>query len=226
VSVDASPARRNAGMRTPVTVRRQPWLFVALSIVILAVVVIAFAPTLYPRPTLSRTDTLLGNPRIPTYFVAHGAILTAWFALFVLQTWLVASRNTGLHRRLGVLGVVTAAAVVASGAFTLVRFVPRVIGAIHAGGRSGDQTEAAVQQIAVPIVVGDSIALLAFALFVTVAVYWRRRRAIHKRLMLLASVTIMGPAFSTVRPVGRTLTMIMRAELPCVSGFFEFGSCA
>ena len=214
MSVDVTPATRKAEAVPAVAVRPQPWLFVVLSIIIFTVVVIAFSPTLYLRTTLSRNDALLGNARIPTHLAVHGAILTVWFALFVPQTWLVAARNTRLHRRLGVLGVVTAAAVVSSGAYTVVRFVPRVIGAIHASGRTADQTEAALQQIAVPIIVGDLIALLVFALFVGAAIYWRRRPPIHKRLMLLASVMILGPAFSTVRPVGRALAMIMPAELP------------
>src|SRR5262249_16900280 len=107
-----------------------------------------------------------------------------------------------------------AAAVVASAAYTIVRFVPRVIGAIHASGRTADQTESAVRQVAVPIVIGDSIDLAVFAFFVAAAIYWRRRSAVHKRRMWLASVMIRGPAFSSARPGGRTLAMIRPAELP------------
>jgi hypothetical protein len=139
VSVDAPVTTRKDAAVTVLAVRKHRWLFFGLSIVILTVVATAFAPTFYLRTTLSRTDTLLGNSGIPAHLIVHGTILTAWFVLSVVQTWLIASRHTRLHTRLGVVGVVTAVAVVASGAYTVAPFVPRLIGAIRATGRTADQ---------------------------------------------------------------------------------------
>src|SRR5439155_492626 len=101
--------------------------------------------------------------------------------------------------------------------YTVLRYVRRSLQAIHASGRTADQTEAILQQFVVPIVVSDLIALVVFGLFVGAGLYLRRRPATHKRLMLLASVMILGPAFATGRPVGRTLAMIMPAELPWIA---------
>jgi hypothetical protein len=211
--VSVSTPTRKAGV-AGVAVRRQPWLFVILSIMMFAVVLIAFAPTLYLRTTLPGTDTLLGNVRIPNYLIVHGVILTTWFVLFVIQNWLVASRNIGLHKRLGVLAAVIAAAVVTSSAYTVARVTPRAIAVGHKLGTAGDQTEPILRQYFVPIVVADLMALVVFTLFVCAALYWRRRPATHKRLMLLASVMILGPAFSPGRLVGRTLAMIMPETWP------------
>jgi len=44
------------------------------------------------------------------------------------------------------------------------------------------------------IVTGDTGLMLIFALFVVTAIYLRRRTDVHRRLMLLASIAIVGPA--------------------------------
>jgi hypothetical protein len=55
------------------------------------------------------------------------------------------------------------------------------------------------------VVVHDFWVLVAFVVLVGAAAYLRARPAAHKRLMLLASALLVGPAFSTVRPIGRAV---------------------
>jgi hypothetical protein len=43
------------------------------------------------------------------------------------------------------------------------------------------------------LVVGDSMSLAYFSLLVVAAVYFRKRPHLHKRLMLMAGVTVFGP---------------------------------
>ncbi len=50
-------------------------------------------------------------PPLPALFYVHGLLFSAWVVLFLVQARLVAARNVALHRRLGVLGVLLAAAV-------------------------------------------------------------------------------------------------------------------
>ena len=57
----------------------------------------------------------------------------------------------------------------------------------------------------VSVVVHDSWVLVAFTVLVAAAVHFRRRSETHKRLLLLASVFLVGPAFAVGRPIGRTL---------------------
>ncbi len=45
----------------------------------------------------------------------HGAVFTAWLALFIAQTQLVAARRLDLHMRLGVAGIALAVLTVAAG---------------------------------------------------------------------------------------------------------------
>ena len=173
--------------------RPRSLFFVVMALVMLAIVVTAFTPSLYLRSAFGTTD-YLGNPSLLPHLVVHGVVLTAWYVLFLVQPGLVAASRTGTHRRLGVAGAGLAAAVVVSGVLTTVHAVPRFI----EGGFdvAGDVA---------PVVVGNFVSLAVFTVFVAAAVYFRKRPATHKRLMLLASVIIIGPAFSTARPVGRAL---------------------
>jgi hypothetical protein len=165
--------------------------FLVMAIVLFVPVAIGFGPTLFLRPWSGARDPL-GGP-FPIHLIVHGVVLSAWYLLFIVQTTLVAAHRVDLHRQLGVIGVGIAAAVVIASTVTLVKFVPRATA-----------LSIPLAQV-VPVEFGDLAALVLFALFVTSAVYLRRDAAAHKRLMFLAASSIVGPAFSSVRPIGRAL---------------------
>ena len=56
--------------------------------------------------------------------------------------------------------------------------------------------------------------LLAFTLLVALAVLWRSRPQVHKRLMFWSMVWMMGPAFTGTRPVGAFLDPLVAPWLP------------
>ena len=78
------------------TVSRDPF-FAVMSVVMFAIVLSGFAPTLYLRPVFKPVP-------VPGYPYIHGIALTSWFVWFFMQTLLIQSRRTALHRRLGVAG--------------------------------------------------------------------------------------------------------------------------
>lgn len=59
------------------------------------IVLVGFAHTLYLR-------VLFGLPDIPAQLYVHGTVLTIWFTLAFVQTGLIATDRTAIHRRLGV----------------------------------------------------------------------------------------------------------------------------
>jgi hypothetical protein len=162
-----------------------------MAVVLFLPVLVGFGPTFFFRPWSGAKD-LLGGP-FPVHLIIHGSVLSAWFLLLIVQTTLVAAHRVDLHRRLGVIGVGIAVAVVVASGVTIVRMVPRatVLG-LPAFSIIG-------------VAVSDTVTLIFFASFVAAAVYLRRRVAAHKRLMFLASNTIISPAFSGGRPLVRTL---------------------
>ncbi len=119
---------------------------------------------------------------IPTYIVLHGILLTLWFVLLLAQSLLVATRRIGLHRTLGAFGALVAAALVLISAIVVIRAVPRVVAA-------GLPTSGMALEV-----VGDLAVLPLFLALVTLAVLFRHKPQIHKRLMAVASICIVAPA--------------------------------
>jgi hypothetical protein len=82
--------------------------FYALAALMLALIVLTgFARTYYLRHWFD-------VPPITTLLHLHSIAFTAWFALFVVQTRLIAAQNYRTHMQLGIAGVVLAVAVVIS----------------------------------------------------------------------------------------------------------------
>jgi len=157
--------------------------FLGTSILLLVIVLVGFAPTLYLRP-------LFDVPEIPPYLFAHGAVLTGWYAWFVVQTFCIAVRRVDLHRRFGIIGAGLGAAVVVVSTMTMLRFAPRLAG-------RGVDVEARLDFLSEIVWVNIEM-LICFSTFLSAAVVLRRRPQIHKRLMLLASISTISPAASRI----------------------------
>src|SRR5215510_12316131 len=84
-----------------------------VALVLAALVFAGFARTFYLRAWFD-------VPPITLLLELHGLLFSAWFALYVVQTRLIAANNVRAHMRLGIAGVVLAALVVAVGLFTTV----------------------------------------------------------------------------------------------------------
>jgi len=167
------------------------------SILLLAFLVIGFAPSLYLR-------AFFEVPPIPLYLHVHGAILTSWFVWLVIQTSMVRSGKTATHRRLGVVGAIIAVAVVFAGPMATVGAVGRLreagfgwdtdMSALPALGVEG----VPMLQFAAQVVWGNFISIAVFAGLVAAAVVLRRSSETHKRLMLIASIAIVAPALARI----------------------------
>ena len=181
-------------------VRTRSPFFVVMALVLLVPITVGFAPTFYLRPVFGTRDPLGGA--FPLHLIVHGLVLSAWYALFLAQTVLVAARRVDLHRRLGAIGLGLAVAVVTVSLVTLIRMVPRALAL-------GASMPAIAQ-----LLVGDGISLVQFAVFVGSGIHFRCRPATHKRLMFLAALAIINPAFSDHRPVGRTLGRLLPVWVP------------
>jgi hypothetical protein len=123
------------------------------------------------------------DPNLTLLVHAHGFVMTAWIALFLTQTLLIAKHRVDLHRRLGVFGVGLAALVILVGTPTLVNAAARKSHDIHS------------TRFLWMLAAFDGIALFLFAGLVCAAILLRRRGDYHKRLMLLATLSLLGPAF-------------------------------
>jgi len=110
----------------------------------------------------------------------HGIVFTAWVVLFVIQTRLIAAQNYRTHMQLGIAGIFVAALVVIFGFATAI---------VSAGApRVRPMGLNSQQFVLIPLT-----AITFFAILVTAAVLLRKRAQLHKRLMTLAMISILGP---------------------------------
>jgi hypothetical protein len=144
-----------------------------VAILLVAFIVVGFSRTYYLR-------FLSDRPPLQAILHLHGLVFSAWLALFVAQTQLVARRRIDLHMRLGMAGAALAALVVVSG--LAATFVGAAI------PRTTQLGLTTAQASVVPL-----LSILPFAVLVTAALIWRRRPWLHKRLMLLAMISVLGP---------------------------------
>jgi uncharacterized membrane protein YozB (DUF420 family) len=178
-----TPAMREAVPVSGAAARaREHRFFTGMALVALLVALVGFAPSYYLR-------SFSTAPPLTLLVHLHGAIATTWLLLFVAQTSLVSAGRTDLHRRLGAAGAVVAVL------FVLVGYPTAITAARH--GVTPTPRLTSLQFLAVPL-----ITLLSFAVLAGLGLIWRRRRDIHRRLMLLAGLAILVPAFARLRWIG------------------------
>jgi hypothetical protein len=132
-------------------------------------------------------------PPITWLLHLHAVVFSAWFALFIVQTRLISTGRTRTHMQLGVLGVCLAAVVVITGLATTV--VSAAEPRMRPMGMSSPQ-----------FVIFPLIAIVSFGALVGAAVALRHRPQIHKRLMVLAMISVLGP------PVARLIAVLGQRE--------------
>jgi hypothetical protein len=148
---------------------------------ITVLVLLAFARTYYLKE-------FHPAPPLTPLMHAHAATFTAWVLLFVVQAYLVATRRVGLHRTLGLAGAVL-----------LVLMSVLALAAVFEAGRRGVPRGAlsAGEQMAIPLA-----GLVLFSGFAAAGITLRHRPELHKPLMFLALLGMLGPA------IGRLATGI------------------
>lgn len=156
--------------------RSERLFFVGLSLIIAATVFAGFARTFFLRSYFDST-------RLMPMLQVHGVVFTSWIVLLITQTTLVAANRTDLHRRLGIAGAVIAATMAVVGTITAI--VRAKQGAAPPGGPPP------LVFLTIPL-----FDMLMFSILVSIGLYFRRRPDVHKRLMVLATISILAAAIA------------------------------
>jgi hypothetical protein len=166
-----------SNMAAQISQTRQRHFFVLGAIIALLVTVGGFARTYYLKAAF-------GTPQLSSLVHLHGFVMTGWFTLFAVQTWLVASGKTQVHRKLGILGCFWALAVIVVGSIT---------GVVAA---KFGRPNLAPPLIFLVVPLAD---MLQFGILVGCGIYFRKTRDIHRRLMLLATLGMLTAAFARIQ---------------------------
>jgi hypothetical protein len=150
-----------------------------LAIVMALTVFAGFAPSYYLRGVLGGASPTSGG-ELSTMAHIHGVVFSVWVVLFLVQTALVAGHRVKVHQKLGL----------ALAGWAAVMLVVGVVTAIKAAARGSAPPEMdALVFLAIPL-----FDMVLFAIFVGAALWYRRQKETHKRLMLMAYFSIIVAA--------------------------------
>lgn len=147
-------------------------LYVALVVVMTGIVLLGFWP-FYSALFTGGADA---HPII--YF--HAAVFSGWMALLLTQVILVFRRRTRLHQRMGKAGIYYGVLVLLVG---LAATIAAPVQHVEAGRWTLDR---AAGFLILPI--GD---MLLFGGFFAAGIAFRRKKDLHKRLMVLATIALL-----------------------------------
>lgn len=179
--------------------------FTSMALVCALTVFAGFAPTYY----LGRS----GLPPLSPLIHVHAAVFTTWIVLLIAQTALVAARRVDIHRSLGIAGTVVAAVMVLLGIAAAIDSLRRGVSAPGIDPRV---------LFAIPI-----SSILTFGVLVAAAILRRQDAGIHKRLMLMANVSLISAAIGRIVLMARfpVLTLFLFTDLfVLVAILYDFAS--
>jgi len=146
--------------------------FLAIILLIVAAVLIGFANTYFLAGMF--------RAKLPSLLVhLHGAAFSGWIALLTTQVLLVSAKKVRWHMGLGVVGVFLAPLMIVLGFATMFAAIRRNF--------------VSMEEMRIILVV-NTITLLLFGFLVLWAFLARHDPTSHKRLMILATLSILGPA--------------------------------
>jgi hypothetical protein len=149
--------------------------YTGMAIAFLVTAILGFGPTYFYKPFH------VSAPLSPLLHL-HGVVGTAWLLLFLVQTSLVRKDRVDLHMRVGIVGAVLALVLVILGVIVSIRGVHR--------GKAADGMDPLGFMI---FPFGQT---LIFAGFVGLGLWKRNRVELHRRLMMLGTITLLTPAIS------------------------------
>lgn len=151
--------------------------FLIMALVMAAIIVAGFSLNLaMGRSTFA----------VPVYVHIHALIFMGWLALYLAQHYTAATRQWGMHRRLGKLAYVWVPAMVVAGCTVMIMVVQRTGAPFFFA-----QNE---------FLVSNLMSLLAFAGLTLWALRRQRYTGWHRRLMLVAMSIMTGPGLGRLLP--------------------------
>lgn len=154
------------------------YFYFFMSLLVAAIVVWGFSHTV---------DASLFHPAVPRPFLLwiHGTVFSGWVVFYILQSALVRTHNVRVHRSLGWFGVALGTVMVPLGITTAI-----VMGRFD--------TYQLHQKGADAFLIVPFFDMAAFATLLALAIYWRKKPELHRRLMLIATCGLLDAAFGRI----------------------------
>jgi hypothetical protein len=167
-----------------------------MAVVFLLTAVVGFGPTYFFKPVHP-------SPPLPLLLHVHGIAFTTWLVLLIVQSGLVRAERVDLHKRLGIFGALLAASMVFLG-----------LGVAIYGARRGASADGMTPLAFMIFPFGQT---LLFGGFVAAGLWKRRKPEIHRRFILLASISLLTPAISRMVDKRSVLAMFLTLSFVVVA---------
>jgi FtsH-binding integral membrane protein len=154
------------------------YFYLAMSLLAATIVVWGFSHTI---------NNSLFHPAIPRPFLLwiHGAAFSAWVVFYISQSVLIRTHNVKVHRTLGWFGVALAATMVVLG-FAI---------AVIMGSFDKHMLHIPDADTFLSVPFSD---MLVFGTLVTLAILWRKKPELHRRLLFIATFALMDAPFGRI----------------------------
>lgn len=186
-------------MKRPAKLASRSCFFVAFIAVAILLVLAGFGRT-FIVPLVGGTFSA------PWFVYVHAALFFVWLGLLMTQALLALRRRVDWHRRLGGVGAVLVPAMVVSGLAVAYWATRRDVAA-------GQGREV------LAFFFGQCMDMLLFGTLASAAMLLRGTPAAHKRLMLLATLAILGAAVGRIPGLGVAANWVSVTLLVCLAIF-------
>jgi hypothetical protein len=151
------------------------YFYFSMSLLVAAIVVSGFKRTI--------NDNLL-HPAVPRPFILwiHASVFAGWVIFFIFQSTLVRIRKVSWHRSIGWFGAGLATVMVPLGIATAIIMARFDTVQLHQSGADAF--------LSVPF-----YDMIAFGASIALAIYWRTKPELHRRLIFIATCGLTDAAF-------------------------------
>lgn len=176
VGFASAAKQRNATNGSALSRFLNKYFYFCMSLLVAVVVIYGFGHTVDNR-------LVHATPPRPWLLWVHAAVFSAWVVFFIFQSALVRTHHVKLHRFTGWFGAALGVLIPVLGiATSIVMFRFRI---------------AHFHQYGVKPFFGSAVLdMTSFALPFWLAIYWRKKPEIHRRLVLIATCALTGAAFA------------------------------
>jgi hypothetical protein len=173
--LSAVSSRNGSSTMTPLQRLVNKYFYFAMSLLIAAVVVSGFSRTV---------DANLLHASVPRPLILwfHGAAFSLWIAFFIFQSALVRTHNVKWHRFFGWFGAALGTAMVPLGVITSIIMARFHAFRLHEPGQDSF--------LIVPL-----YDMVAFGVLFGLAVWWRKKPELHRRLIFIATCGLLDAGF-------------------------------
>lgn len=178
------------------------WIFVLTAAIFVGVTLIGFIPDSIVKVAAVSAGT---RPPFPWLLHAHAVLMGSFLMLLLTQTWLAATGRIGLHMQLGILAAAIAAALVVVGFLLAPAMYQQTLHAEQAASSALRETLQGTLARKENIMLNQTRLGVVFPLCMVIGLIARRHDAgLHKRMMILATATVMGPAIIRIHWLPQT----------------------